>query len=98
MPPIQLLTTHPQIAGTAEELARLKAAYANPGLEHDVVAAVVTRAEQALGHPLAFPLRGGQHNQWYQCEHCQIELKTVDDTHHKCPGCGKIYTALRTMM
>ena len=92
MPPIHLLTTHPQIAGTAEELARLKAAYANPGLEHDVVAAVVTRAEQALGHPLAFPLRGGQHNQWYQCEHCQIELKTVDDTHHKCPGCGKIYT------
>ena len=56
------------------------------------MAAVVTRAEQALAQPLAFPPRGGQHNQWYQCEHCQMGLKTVDDTHHKCPTCGKIYT------
>ena len=91
-PTFQLSRTHPQIACTADELARLKTAYANTGPEHDVVAAVVTRAEQALAQPLAFPPRGGQHNQWYQCEHCQIGLKTVDDTHHKCPTCGKIYT------
>ena len=92
MPKIQLPSTHPQIACTAEELARLKAAYASQGPDHDVVAAVVTRAEQALAQPLTFPPRGGQHNQWYQCEPCQIGLVTVDNTHHKCPACGKIYT------
>ena len=92
MPKIQFTQTHPQIACTAEELARLKTAYASKGPEHDVVAAIVTKAEQALAQPLTFPPRGGQHNQWYQCEHCQIALVTVDDTHHKCPVCGKIYT------
>ncbi|MEI8315986.1 MAG: heparinase II/III family protein [Verrucomicrobiota bacterium] len=92
MSKIELPRTHPQIACTAEELARLKTAYASQGPDHDVVADVVTRAEQALAQPLNFPPSGGQHNQWYQCEPCQTGLVMVDDTHHKCPACGKIYT------
>jgi hypothetical protein len=83
---------HPRIACTAEELTRLKAAYAGGGAEHDVVTAVVARAEAAIASPLSFPPRGGQHNQWYQCDACQTGLKTVDDTHHQCPACGKVYT------
>ena len=83
---------HPFLAATAEELARLKAAYDGNGAAHGVVAAVVARAEEAMARPLVFPPRGGQHNQWYQCEVCQLGLKTIDDTHHKCPGCGKVYT------
>src|SRR5262249_31701563 len=94
MPHIELPkdSSHPRIACTAEELTRLKTAHAGNGPEHDVVAAVIAQAERALAQPLVFPPRGGQANQWYQCEHCQIELVTVDDTHHKCPRCEKIYT------
>lgn len=94
MPHIQLpeITSHPRIACTAEELARLKTAYAGTGPDHKVVVAVVTEAERALTQPLVFPPRGGQHNQWYQCEPCQVGLETVDDTHHQCPKCGKVYT------
>ena len=83
---------HPFIACTGEELARLKQAYAGKGPAHDVVAAVVARADKAIARPVEFPPRGGQHNQWYQCEPCQLGLTTVDDTHHLCPGCKKVYT------
>ena len=41
---------------------------------------------------LSFLPRGGQHNQWYQCEKCQLGLRTIDSTHHQCPKCGTIYT------
>ncbi|MBM4018024.1 MAG: alginate lyase family protein [Planctomycetes bacterium] len=83
---------HPFIACTPEELARLRAAWKGGGAERDAVAAVVGRADRALKGPLAFPPRGGQHNQWYQCDACQIALRTVDDTHHQCPRCKKVYT------
>jgi hypothetical protein len=85
-------TAHPRVACTAEELVRLKAAYGGNGPEHDVVMAVVSRAEEAVAQPIQYPPRGGQHNQWYQCEACQMGLRTVDDTHHQCPACGRVYT------
>ncbi len=88
--PVEL--KHPFIACTADELARLQKAWAGAGAEHDVVAAVVAQADKALAKPLVFPPRGGQHNQWYQCEACQLALKTVDDTHHQCPQCKKVYS------
>ncbi|MBT4814715.1 MAG: alginate lyase family protein [Lentisphaerae bacterium] len=50
------------------------------------------RAKSAIATRIEFPPRGGHHNQWYQCEACQVALKTVDDTHHKCPLCAKIYS------
>jgi len=83
---------HPAIACTPEELSRLQAAYRGSGPEHRVVAEVVQHAAKNLGQPLTFPPRGGQHNQWYQCEACQLGLKTIDDTHHQCPRCQKVYS------
>jgi hypothetical protein len=86
------LNRHPMIACTSEELARLKAAYAGRGREHEVVARIVGAAKGQLGRPVVFPPRGGQHNQWYQCDKCQISLKTIDATHHECPRCKTIYS------
>ena len=86
------ITQHPAFACTPEELARLREAYQGEGSEQQVVAAMVARADRAIRLPLEFPPRGGQHNQWYQCDDCQIALKTIDDTHHQCPNCQKIYS------
>ena len=83
---------HPCLACTPEELGRLQTAWKGRGAAHDVVAAVVARAKKVAGKPVSFPPRGGQHNQWYQCDACQMALVTVDDTHHRCPKCGKVYT------
>ncbi|MBM4036741.1 MAG: alginate lyase family protein, partial [Planctomycetes bacterium] len=93
-PPIQLPKElkHPVIAATPEELARLRAALKATGPAHDAVARVVKQADDALAKPVAFPPRGGQHNQWYQCDKCQLALRTVDDTHHECPRCKTVYT------
>ncbi len=84
---------YPRIAATGAELDRLRAAY--EGTDKDarhVVAEIVKEADAALKRPVEFPPRGGQHNQWYQCDDCQIALKTVDATHHKCPKCSKVYS------
>jgi hypothetical protein len=83
---------HPMIACTPEELGRLKAAYAGNGREQEAVARVIIAAGGQLGRPVVFPPRGGQHNQWYQCDKCQIGLKTVDATHHQCPRCKTVYS------
>ncbi len=94
MPDIALPTDarHPVVACTRAELARLRQAYRGKGAAQEVVAAVVRRADRAVGRPVVFPPRGAQHNQWYQCEKCQLGLKTLSDTRHKCPGCGKVYS------
>ena len=74
------------------ELARLRKAYHGEGAEQRVVAELVARADRASQSPVGFPPRGGQHNQWYQCDTCQIALKMIDPAHHQCPNCQKIYT------
>ncbi|MCX5660324.1 MAG: alginate lyase family protein [Planctomycetota bacterium] len=84
---------HPFLACTPEELARLRAAASDekaPG--HAAVWQVIAQAEASLREPVSFPPRGGQHNQWYQCDKCQVALKTVDDTHHECPTCHAVYS------
>lgn len=83
---------HPTVAATPAELARLQAALASPGPERAAVSRLVEQADRALQDPITFPPRGGQHNQWYQCEACQMGLKTIDATHHECPKCGKVYS------
>jgi len=83
---------HPFIACSADELVRLREAYKGEGAAHDVVAARVKSADAYVGQPVFFPPRGGQHNQWYQCQDCQFALETVDDTHHRCPKCEKVYS------
>ncbi len=82
----------PAVACTPTELARLRAAYRGHGPEHTVVAALVSSAARSIRVPPSYPPRGGQHNQWYQCDRCQLGLKTIDDTHHQCPRCTKIYS------
>jgi hypothetical protein len=83
---------HPGIACTAEELARLQAAYRGTGPAHAVVVKLVKAGEAALQPPVVYPPRGGQHNQWYQCDKCQVALITIDDTHHQCRKCKQIYS------
>ena len=83
---------HPAVACTPAELARLRAAWKSSGPARRSVAGEIAQADRALARPLVFPSRGGQHNQWYQCKTCQMGLKTVDATHHKCPKCGKVYS------
>jgi len=83
---------HPCLACNAEELGRLREAYRSQGADHEAVARYVKDAEGFIDEPVVFPVRGGQHNQWYQCDECQIALKTVDVTHHRCPKCGKVYS------
>ncbi|MGE5296013.1 MAG: exo-alpha-sialidase, partial [Solirubrobacterales bacterium] len=73
-------------------LARVRQAYRSQGPEHDVVAAIEKEARQFIEDPIDFPPRGGQHNQWYQCDACEIALKTVDATHHQCPKCARVYS------
>jgi hypothetical protein len=83
---------HPYLICTAEELSRLREAYHSQSADRRVAAAYVKESERFIDGPIVFPPRGGQHNQWYQCDKCQIALKTIDETHHRCPKCGKIYS------
>jgi hypothetical protein len=83
---------HPYLACTTEELGRLSQAYRGQGADHQIVAEYVEEAERFVDEPVVFPPRGGQHNQWYQCDKCQVALITVDATHHRCPKCGKVYS------
>jgi hypothetical protein len=83
---------HPYLTCTTEELGRLRRAYHSQGVDRQVVAGYVESAERFIDKTIVFPPRGGQHNQWYQCDKCQIALKTIDDTHHQCPKCGKVYS------
>lgn len=83
---------HPVIACTPDELSRLRTAYHVKDKSRAPVLKIVKSAEKALMKPVIFPPRGGQHNQWYQCDTCQTALKTVDATHHQCPKCKHIYT------
>jgi len=82
----------PSVACSTDELERLRAAYRSSGPEHEIVAERVRQAELVLNRDVEFPPEGGQHNQWYQCDNCQIALKTIDDTHHRCPKCGQVYS------
>ena len=94
VPEIRLPKTpaHPVIACTPEELGRLRAAFQATGPAHDVVARTVAEAARVVGKPVVFPPRGGQHNQWYQCDKCQLPLKTIDATHHQCTRCKAVYS------
>jgi len=84
--------SRPRLAATAAELARLRAAWDSEGPAHDALARVFTRADHVIAGGLEIPPEGGQHNQWYQCEACQMALKTISPTKHKCPRCGKLYS------
>jgi heparinase II/III-like protein/alginate lyase len=83
---------HPVVACTADELVRLRAAWETAGPAHNKLAERFARADAAMKAGLVFPPEGGQHNQWYQCDACQMALKTVDAHHHKCSKCGKVYS------
>ncbi len=92
---------HPYLACTAGELDRLREARRGPEVMRDGVVSVPTsvgieigikEAEGFIGEPIRFPPRGGQHNQWYQCDQCETSLQTIDETHHQCPKCKKVYS------
>ncbi|MBN1348636.1 heparinase II/III family protein [candidate division KSB1 bacterium] len=83
---------HPFVSCTSSELERLRDAYRGDGATHAVIAEMIAQCDPFLDEPVEFPERGGQHNQWYQCEACQIALQTLDDTHHQCPECRRIYS------
>ena len=83
---------HPFLICNSEELARLRQVYQSRGADRDIASSYVKGAEGFIDQPIVFPPRGGQHNQWYQCDECEIALKTIDTNHHRCPRCGKIYS------
>jgi len=83
---------HPYLACNVKELDRLKIAYHSGEREHIPVSKKIKHADKALSHDVAYPPRGAQHNQWYQCEPCQLALETVYETHHKCPLCKTVYS------
>jgi hypothetical protein len=83
---------HPYLACTADELQRLPQAYRGGGPARDIVMARVKEAERFIDEPIDFPPRGGQHNQWYQCDQCETALQTIDATGHQCPKCKKVYS------
>ena len=83
---------HPVITCTAEELTRLREAYKGTGPNHEYLVRFFQRLDRVMTEPVVFPPRGKAHNQWYQCDDCQIGLKTLDNTHHQCPKCQKVYT------
>lgn len=83
---------YPSVACSKIELDRLRSAYKSSGIEHKIIAKRIEQADQAIENKIEFPPEGGQHNQWYQCDKCQIALKTVDDTHHVCPKCNTVYS------
>ncbi|MEW6755897.1 MAG: heparinase II/III family protein [Candidatus Latescibacterota bacterium] len=82
----------PAVACTPEELERLRAALRGSGSESEVVQQRVVAAEEALQRTVDFPPEGGQHNQWYQCDACQVALQTMDEKHHRCPQCQRLYS------
>lgn len=81
--------TGPRLACTAAELARLRAAYA---ARQPILVRLVASARTRLAQTVHFPPRGGQHNQWYQCERCEMGLQTLGPSRHRCPKCAKIYS------
>ncbi|MBT5831407.1 MAG: alginate lyase family protein, partial [Candidatus Latescibacteria bacterium] len=83
---------HPVLACTPEELNRFQKTYGSAGEEGDYLAKQKKRVDTWMEKSVVFPSRGKAHNQWYQCDDCQIGLKTLDETHHKCPKCEKVYT------
>lgn len=86
------ITRHPALACSPEELARLQQAYHGSGPAHRKIVELIHSADRALRQSIQFPIRGGQHNQWYQCDECQIALQTIDATHHRCPRCKTVYS------
>ena len=94
VPPGALTRPHPFLACSTGELARLQSVLRDrlPGCE--ILANRIRQADGMLTQPIKFPPRGARHNQWYQCDRCQIALQTVDETHHRCPICKKIYSGL----
>ena len=82
----------PVIAITEAEMLRLKSAYASSGTEHNFLVRRFSRVDSSIEAGVNFPPEGGQHNQWYQCDSCQIGLITIDAHHHQCPACRKVYS------
>lgn len=82
----------PTIATTEAEMSRLLTAWESSGIEHKVVADRIANADKAVTLGLVFPVEGGQHVQWYQCESCEAPLSAIDSHHHQCPSCKNVYS------
>ncbi len=81
---------HPFLACTPLELQRLRTSYSTDA--DGTVGKLVDRVESRLAADVSFPARGGQHNQWYQCDACEINLETRSDTTHVCTNCSRVYS------
>jgi len=80
-----------RVAVTQEELGRLRAAFGSEGEGREPVARRIRSADTAISEPLVFPPRGGQHNQWYQCETHQIALRSEGER-HVCPVDEQVFS------
>jgi hypothetical protein len=75
------------------EIKRIKDAWKKAqGSEYKRLSKIMRVAKSVTSKPIDFPIRGGQHNQWYQCSKCEAALKTLSASRHQCTVCGKIYS------
>ncbi len=76
----------------AEEVHRLRVAYAADGDAGESLAKIVHQAQSEMQIPLTFPPKGGLHSSLYHCPDCQRKLKPVLDgsrqlKYHRCGKC-----------
>lgn len=77
----------------APEIKRIKDVWAKrKGVDYKVLSRIVCVAKQVADKTIEFPIRGGQHNQWYQCTKCEAALKMLTPTQHQCTVCEKKYS------
>ena len=89
---------HPILACTPEELNRLKEAYDSNGEEGAFLADLKERVDEWMEDPVVFPPRGKAHNQWYQCDDCQIGLETLAIGITSARSARRFIQAIRTTM
>ncbi len=92
--------SRPAVACDASELANLRRAYHAQGPQGDLVRQRVQRARARLEAPTWIPPVGAENRSWYQCDDCQIALRTEEEgaeaggapkRRHVCPRCARQY-------
>jgi heparinase II/III-like protein/alginate lyase len=83
----------PHYFADAERIKNLRKAYNSQGSAAGILRKLVSTSRKVIANKIIIPPRGGQHNQWYQCDKCQFGLvKNPNNGGHLCKNCRKVYT------
>jgi len=83
---------HPGLILNDQELAAVRGKVDSTDWARQAYDQLVAEADGWLSDPVAIPDRKGQWMHYYACADDGTSLKTVSDTEHRCPACGKVYT------